>query len=302
MYLPTNFPELEALREKMEAEDLCFKPMIDIQSQTGSVSVLSDEFDIIDNEIPTVQNRKASFYIWDARAYRENWNKDPRYHVVNCEKLQEMKEKKRFGQYRATRRTDRKFPVTFPSSDELIPLELVLCRYCLTQLKEQYGERVFPENPMEFPLADWFETFDYDEKLDQTGSPHVPFDYSSEAWRARSIACRQSANWKCKQCRISLKDDSYFLHTHHKWGTRFNDPEDLIALCIRCHAEQPGHGHETLKYDPGYQEFMKKYGGVSRSSIRFNLPSQQSQHTQGQSTPTYLQTPVTEVTEEDTPF
>ena len=180
-----------------------------------------------------------------------------------------------YGRYHATRKTDGYFLVKLSIRDELSPYKLNLCKNCLNKLKEKYGHDVFPTEPGEFPLADWFETFDYDEELDQTGSPPVLFDYSSEAWQARSIACRQSANWKCEQCRIDLKDDRYFLHAHHKWGTQFNDPEDLIALCIRCHAEQPGHGHETLKYNPAYQEFMQKYSNVSRPSREFNLPNPQ---------------------------
>ena len=300
MNLPTDFPELEVLREKMEAPFRRFVEQIDPKKK-GGVTVDPDEYAIVD-EIPTVQNRKVVLHLQDAWIYDRKYGAYPKYHVVDCKTLQDMRRYEQYHKYHATRRADGNFLVKLSDSDELSPHKLNVCKNCLDKLKEQYGPDVFPTEREEFPLADWFETFDYDEKLDQTGSPHVPFDYSSEAWRARSIACRQSANWKCEQCRISLKDDSYFLHTHHKWGTRFNDPEDLIALCIRCHAEQPGHGHETLKYDPGYQEFMKKYGGVSRSSIRFNLPSQQPQHTQGQSTPTYLQTPVTEVTEEDTPF
>lgn len=295
MNLPKDFPELEALREKMGAPFRLFVEQIDLKLKKGGVTVQPDEYEIVD-KIPTVQNRKAAFYIWDAWTYRKNWNNDPRYHVVNCEKLQEIKKRNRFSQYRATRRTDRKFLVTFSHSDELNPLELVLCRYCLTQLKEQYGQGVFPENPTEFPLADWFETFDYSEELDQSGFPKGQFDYSSEAWRKRSIACREKANWTCQECNTNLETDRHLLHAHHQWGTKFNDPEDLIALCISCHAKQDGAGHQLLRHYPEYQEFMEKYGSVSRSGVRFNLPNQQPQQ---QSTPTYLQT---KVTEDDIPF
>ena len=305
MNLPKDFPELEVLLGQMQTTSQPFKPVVDIQLPTEGIPVLPDEFDVIDNIIPIIQNRKAVFYIWDAETYRRNaeaygWkNKEPRYHVVNCETLQKMKEKERFGQYRATRRTDRKFPVTFSSSEELRPLELVLCRYCLTQLKEQYGVGVFPENTTEFPLADWFERFDYEEELDHSESRDGPFDYSSEAWRKRSLACREKANWTCQKCNTNLETDRHLLHAHHQWGTKFNNPEDLMALCISCHAKQDGDGHQLLKHYSEYQEFMKKYGSISRSGIRFNLPNQQPQRTQQESTPTYLQAPVTE---EDVPF
>lgn len=298
MHLPTDFPELEVLREKMGAPFRLFVEQIDLKLRKGDVTVDPDEYALVD-EIPTVQNRKVVLHLQDAWTYEERYGDYPKYHVVDCKTLQNMRIRGHYGNYHATRRTDGYFLVKLSDSDELSPHKLNLCKNCLKKLKEQYGHDVFPTEPGKFPLADWFETFDYDEELDQTGAPYVSFDYSSEAWRARSIDCRQSANWKCEQCRIDLKDDPYFLHAHHKWGTKFNDPEDLMALCIRCHAEQPGHGHETLKSDLRYQEFMRKYGGVLRSDIRFNLSNQQPQHTQGRSTLTHLQAPVTE---EDSPF
>lgn len=298
MHLPTDFPELEVLRKKMEAPFRRFVDQIDIRLRKGGVTVDPAEYVIVD-DIPTIQNRKVVLHLQDAWTYQEKYGDYPKYHVVDCKTLQSMRRYGHYGRYHATRRTDGDFLVKLSASDELSPHKLNLCKNCLDKLKEQYSPDVFPTEPGEFPLADWFETFDYDEELDQAEFPDGPFDYLSQAWRKRSLTCRENAHWKCEQCRIDLKDDRYFLHAHHKWGTRFNDPEDLMALCIRCHAEQPGHGHETLKGDPRYQEFMKKYGGVSRSGIRSNLSDQQPQHTQKQSTPTYLQAPVTE---EDIPF
>ena len=52
----------------------------------------------------------------------------------------------------------------------------------------------------------------------------------------------------------------FSMPTINEWGIKFNDPEDLIALCIGCHAKQRGGGHRMLKYYPDYQEFMSKYG------------------------------------------
>ena len=51
-----------------------------------------------------------------------------------------------------------------------------------------------------------------------------------------------------------------FIHTHHIWGTRYNEPEDLRLLCIGCHSEQPGENHYRLKGTLDYRGFMKRYG------------------------------------------
>ena len=46
---------------------------------------------------------------------------------------------------------------------------------------------MFPTEPGEFPLADWFETFDYDERARSNRIRLMsPLITSSEAWRARS--------------------------------------------------------------------------------------------------------------------
>ena len=291
MNLPTDFPELEALREKMGAPFRRFEAQIDIKLRKGGVAVHPDEYVIVD-EIPTLKDRKVVLHLQDAWSYQIKYGDYPKYHVVECKTLQNMRRYGHYGRYHATRRSDGDFLVKLSDSDELSLYKLYLCKNCLDKLEELHGSDVFPTEREEFPLADWFETFDYDEELDRSEFPEVPFDYSSQAWRKRSLTCRENAHWKCGQCKIDLKDDHYFLHAHHRWGTKFNDPEDLMALCIRCHAKQPGHGHETLKYDPAYQQFMRKYGGISGAGTRLNLSNQQS-------TATYLQV---RVPEEDIPF
>ena len=273
-----QFPELKALRDKMNAQ---FEPDLDIRIRLIGVPVTEDNFKT-DNEIIIVENRKAVLYI------KEPTNVDkyglPKYHIVHCNTLRKMEEKGLHYKFHAKDGTDRKFLVKLPRDNESSPHELVLCKNCLYQVQSKYSWDVFPNEPEDFPLEDWLEPF---------------FNYSSDDWKERSLACRERANWTCQECGINLESDSHFLHAHHKWGTKYDDPEDLRALCIRCHTEQHGDKHRTLKHEENYQEFMKKYGSISRSDIRFNLSNQRPQHTQGQSTPTDWQAPVPE---EDIPF
>lgn len=89
--------------------------------------------------------------------------------------------------------------------------------------------------------------------------PH-PFDYRANWWRELSWWYRDQKGWRCEECQISLRDDPYYLHTHHVWGTRYNEPKDLKALCLACHAEQPGQHHRGLRETEDYKHFIKKYG------------------------------------------
>ncbi|MCY3549717.1 MAG: hypothetical protein OXH39_04600 [Candidatus Poribacteria bacterium] len=86
------------------------------------------------------------------------------------------------------------------------------------------------------------------------------FDYHSTAFRKLSHRVRKSANWRCEQCGINLSNDHLYLDAHHIWGTQYNSLSDIEALCIGCHAEQPGNGHLLLKNELRYQEFMRRYG------------------------------------------
>lgn len=269
MNLPKDFPELDALLEKMKVSFIPIVEEIDRILIGGRGIVNPDEYLVVD-EIPTLQNRKVALHLQDAWSYFNQYGDYPKFHVVDCRTLQGMRRAGQYGRYHATRRSDGNFMVKLSESDELSPYKLKACKNCLSKLKDQYGPDVFPTEPTKFPLADWFEIFDYEEDLSRSEFPDMPFDYSSEAWRKRSLTCREKSNWKCEKYKIDLKDDRCFLHTHHKWGTKFNDPEDLMALCIRCHAEQPGGGHQMLMHYSAYQDFMKKYGRPSRSDTIFD--------------------------------
>ena len=219
------------------------EPEIDILMRSVGVPVIKDEFEI-DDGIPIVQNRKAVLYIREPTNF-DKYRTLPKYHILHCKTLIEMEENGQYHRYHASNRTDGKFIVKLSAGNELSLRELVLCRFCLNELRSRFGSDVFPKEPEDFPLADWLEPF---------------YAYSSDEWKERSQACREKAKWTCQECGINLQSNSHFLHAHHKWGTEFNDPEDLIALCIGCHAKQLGGGHRMLKYRLDYEKFMKQYG------------------------------------------
>ena len=236
-----QFSELKVLRDKMNARS---EPDIDILLGSIGAPVTKDTFEI-DDGIPIVQNRKAVLYLREPANVQKYGL--PKYHILHCRTLQTMQEMGQYHKYQASDRTDGQFSLRLSPTSELSLRELIICRYCLNQLKSRFGWDVFPTQPEDFPLADWLESF---------------FDYSSEDWQERSESCREKANWICQEqgCNINLESNPHLLHAHHKWGTKFDNPQDLVALCIGCHARQPGGGHRMLKYYPDYEEFMKKYG------------------------------------------
>ena len=82
-------------------------------------------------------------------------------------------------------------------------------------------------------------------------------------WKDLSRMVRERDGWVCYLCGWqAVGRNRYFLHTHHivprgRGGT--DTPDNLISLCLECHAEQPGH--QRMRYSPDYQRFMDmRYG------------------------------------------
>lgn len=63
---------------------------------------------------------------------------------------------------------------------------------------------------------------------------------------------------------MELKMRTQFLHVHHVHGRSYNAPEYLMALCVGCHADQPGH--EFMKNEQEYRDFVKWRGNALRSN------------------------------------
>lgn len=262
MKLPKDFPKLDPLLKQMGVP---YQPSVPPKIRTAlagpGITVASDEFVVAPNGTLEYQGQKVILYIRDVMSHL------PKYHVVDCRTLKGMRKAGRYKRYVVTRRTDGEFLLNF--SDNLLldkpeTYRLDICKNCLWQeLNMRYLY-----TPDAFPLADWFNAIDpnyepppIDELYGPITTPVTdPVSNYPPDWNLRSLQCRERAEWKCEECGINLKSQSKFLHAHHLRGTQHNRPEDLRALCIGCHAEQPMHGR--MKSLPDYQEFMDKYGHI----------------------------------------
>lgn len=265
MKLPTDFTGLADLLKQMGLELQPFVPPKVREELVGDgITVPPDEVIVAPNKTLEYQGQKVILYIRDVRGSL------PKYHVVDCQTLKSMRNAGRHKRYVVTRRTDGEFLLNFSdnlSRDDPETYRLDICKNCLWwELNLRYL------SPNAFPLADWFNAIDpgyeppprddlYGPITTPIGGP--PSNYPPD-WNLRSLQCREKAKWRCEECGIDLtpKLMHRFLHAHHKKGTRHNRPEDLTALCIGCHAEQPRHG--KMKNLPDYHEFMELHGHIWR--------------------------------------
>ena len=100
-----------------------------------------------------------------------------------------------------------------------------------------------------------FQTADAGDKTDI----YLPSGYHKN-FKTWSKQYRNFRNYTCESCHIRLVGkDRYYLHTHHIDGNKANNhPRNFKALCIYCHAQQPGKGHRKLKYSPDYYVFVTR--------------------------------------------
>ena len=258
MNLPTDFPRLNDLLEQMGVE---LRPFVAPETRAAlvgpGITVTTDNITVAPNGTLEYQGQKVILYIRDVRGSL------PKYHVVDCQTLRSMRNAGRHKRYVVTRRTDGEFLLNFSdnlSRDNPETYRLDVCKNCLWgELNLKYL------TPDAFPLADWFNAIDpgyepppRDGLYGPITTPATgPLSNYPPDWNLRSLQCRERANWECEECSIDLRLQRRFLHAHHRRGIQHNHLEDLRALCVGCHAKQPGHGRmRNLIY---YQEFMELY-------------------------------------------
>lgn len=104
--------------------------------------------------------------------------------------------------------------------------------------------------------------------------------YNSESWKRQSRATRERDGWTCQKCGwTAYGRDRYYLHAHHRrpYGLGGgDDSSNLTSLCLKCHADQPGHA--GLKNSTDYKHFLAARGEERRSALV-------SQHSNWTSTP-----------------
>ena len=304
-----NHDELNRLRELMGAP---YIPDIKEKLIEGITIKRPDEVRVDSDGTLLYKNQHVVLYIRNARYYIDRYSKFPKYHLVDCEKVN-LKNIGKNNKYKDHREGVGK-PVTDdfilnlsdnPKLEKLETHKLIVCEFCLEKLELKTkinGKTEFVIEPNEFPLSDWFDAI-------EDGYEPLPIDrittngsYYIAAWKFLSWLRRKNDNWTCQKCRIHLgteRSDRRFLHAHHIKGPRYNKLEDLISLCIHCHSKQEGVGHSQLTTSSNYQEFMKKYGDSIKSRNQKNLPGRQSTTVQEDYTFSF---PQDNTTDDDIPF
>ena len=281
-----QFEPFNRLRERMRAalpQDLSISQPIDRLTLADLEILASKGLDVEINEVQELsdgtlvyKDRRVLLHIRDIVTYqnREAQESLPKFHVANCRKLQEMRAKNRFDRYVVSTRTDGKFSVIFIQNfgkNRPETCALKICKLCLEHLsyKDYRISRSLREKIYEsFSIDEYFSA--YPPRL----MPSLPTytdataplnDYGPDFGKI-STQYRSQKDWICEKCKVDLSAPVHheYLHTHHRNGLKYDNREDnLEALCLRCHAEEPMHLH--VKNSPAYQQFIAIYPSLRQS-------------------------------------
>ena len=213
-----------------------------------------------------LKDRRVLIYIRDVRMFRGDQT-DPRFHLFNCSKIDEMTASGKFERYVASARTDGLFEINViqnystPHSDTK---KLAVCRLCLSGLSyENYGHHLSPRQRQDF-----VDNFSIDEffarypsslhaKEPDFDSENAPIDDYTADFPFISRWVREGSGWTCEKCKRILASARLrkFLHVHHIGGRRSDNRRgNLKVLCIACHSNEPKHQH--LRNSPQYSQYL----------------------------------------------
>jgi hypothetical protein len=232
---------------------------------TEGKDVSIDDVVVFKDGTLTYKDSRILVYIRDVFRFQ------PRFHIADCTKLQEMRRADRFGRYVVTTRDDGLFTVNHlgkyrQMSTQVMPLSV--CQHCLNKLAfDNFSLALYQSDRKKivsrFTIRRFFEK--YPRSLFQSrpagDAATAPINDYSADFDDISKRVRERRGWRCECCRrdFSRATDCEYLHVHHKNGMKNeNHEENLQVLCLGCHADEPQHSH--LKNLAEYHKFVRRFG------------------------------------------
>lgn len=177
------------------------------------------------------------------RDYHLSWYGSPKYHIFQCNTIQEFMNSGGFKDHYRYANTDEVVVQDMDNGyQEETVSDLGLCANCARLLNDRYRKNM----PLEVFVnilreAGEAEPDEEEKEVDMLG-------YVKD-WQNISQAKRELENYTCEQCGYKAETifDRRFIHIHHIDGNKLNNrQENLKCLCIHCHANVDDHHRENF--------------------------------------------------------
>ena len=265
--LHINFSALHRCVEQMGAGpvdftvDIIQKPIdpIDIKLREGLEISLEDIS--YEGGLLSYEGRQILLYIKDQGRSAINALSGKgtgyRFHVADCQKLNEMRESGRFSRYFVTNDMSGEFEITGvdPKTNQKLSgkVKLGVCRYCLGKLNYKGyvtgNKKIKDDIWKNFSINEFFEHYSSCFKYLPYHSEDDDAQYTKD-WAIIAGHTKAQRGFHCEQCGVQLTEHKNLLHVHHINGHKSdNRPDNLQVLCIDCHRKQPMHGHMFVTHE-----------------------------------------------------
>lgn len=191
----------------------------------------------------------------------------PKFHLFNCETIQDMQAKGRSHRYKISCRKDGKFRFFILEKDKqrlIKEQELEVCGYCLKVFNNHFSSNAKKPDfvlkgylnkflKCDLPIGIKRDSYEYDYEA-------IPNTYSAD-WETIARIVKASRNYTCEKCNwVAGESERMFIHAHHIDGKKYNSKYDNIkVLCIHCHSEELGHDH--IKNSKDFRNFRRRNFG-----------------------------------------
>lgn len=194
------------------------------EEQAGNIEVKEDGIYL------NIDGREYKGYMYIKQPFIVNYgNKFPKFHITNCETIQEQRASGRFAHRYYWHNSNLVDLTDAQTGKEFNQVSIELCSKC----KAQAGIFEFSDTQGFFSLLDKQEQKDMNQEVEVD-----IFGYTLD-WLKISREFRKEKNYTCESCNIKIGEpgDRRYIHVHHKSGNKLNNRRNnLECVCVLCHA------------------------------------------------------------------
>lgn len=166
------------------------------------------------------------------RDYHLGYGKPPKYHICQCQVIQQFMAEGRFKESYRYANTEEVIVQDLDNHRREVAMrKLPLCSFCARMMKRHFQSNMNSNDFVEILKAAGEATEEESKEVDI-------FGYVKD-WPKISEAKRELENYTCEQCGYQANNAFVhrFIQVHHIDGNKLNNKkENLKCLCIRCHS------------------------------------------------------------------